>query len=257
MQRQSHQTQWIIAPTLATAVLVAACGAIASGAQLGGRKSPGPSHGPAGPSLGPGGPGRGAGPGPGGPAMTQPSHQAQPAAQPAQTQPTRPAPFTPVWYGQHPDVWQHPQPYAEWRTSSIPPAVVINAFFAGTPPTNPAMAAVLSSEWLPLGVFTPPLAPGAVPTSFQQIAASKAGEVKGVMYDATTNATQPLTGHVDLASRKVTWSVGTPGVMGFESTLDELIKPAPTVTVVSAAGRQPGQLVLASPPTTEPTPRAR
>ncbi len=64
------------------------------------------------------------------------------------------------------------------------------------------------------------------------------------MFDATTKSVQPIAGTVNLSTRQVAWNVGQNGSMAFESTLDELLKPAPAVTVVTAAGRQPGTLVL-------------
>ena len=218
-------------------------------AQPGGGRAPGPGRGPSGPSIGPGagGPGHGnAGRGPGGP-MPAPNVPHQPQAAPAPAVP-RSAPFTAAWYGQHPGVWQHPQPYAEWRSSPLPPAVVVNTFFGGTAPASPALAKAVSAEWLPFGVFTPLAAPGAAATTFQQLAATKAGEIKGVYYDAVSNTTQPIAGRIDLSTRSATWSVGSPATLSFETTLDELTKPAPAMTIVAASGRQAGQLVLAPSP---------
>lgn len=231
-------------------------------AQPGGRRGPGPSpgvspgRGPGGPSMGgPGGPGaagiggaaRGpAMPGPGGvPAAGVP--QQQPAAQAARAS-AAPSPFTPAWYSQHPDAWQHPKPFADWRSSPVPPVAVVNAYFGVGGATPPNAAALTAVEWLSLGVFTPPVQPGVPPASFQQLAISKAGQVKGVMFDAMANSVQPISGTVDIASRKVAWNVGASGGLGFESSLDELMKPAPAVTVTTASGSQPGTLVLTSQP---------
>jgi hypothetical protein len=158
------------------------------------------------------------------------------------------APFTAAWYAAHPDAWQHPQPYAEWRSSPIPPAVVVNAFFAGTAPANPSLAAALASEWLSFGVFTPPSAPNAPATTFQQIAAAKSGEIKGVFFDAATNTVQPVAGRIDPTSRSARWTVGTSQSLSFETTIDELAKQAPAVTVVTPTGGRPGQLVLVPAP---------
>ena len=235
-----------------TAILAVLIVAGVSLAQPGGGRSSGPGRGPSGPSIGPGagGPGHGnAGRGPGPAPAAGVPHQAQPVTPvPPPPPAARSTPFTPAWYGQHPDAWQHPQPYAEWRSSPLPPAVVVNTFFGGTSPANPALAAAVASEWLPFGVFTPPMAAGAAPTTFQQIAAAKTGEIKGVFYDATSNTVQPIAGRVDPATRVAAWSVGASGSVSFETTLDELTKPAPTVTVVTAGGRQPGQLVLSPVP---------
>jgi hypothetical protein len=153
-------------------------------------------------------------------------------------------PFTSAWYAQHPDAWQVPKPYADWRSTPVPPTAVINAYFGGTGATNPNLAALTTVDWLPLGVFAPPAPPGGQPTTFQQIAVNKSGQVKGVMFDAASNLVQAMSGTVDVASRKMTWSVGPTGGLTFESSIDELVKPAPAVTVVTVAGRQPGTLVL-------------
>jgi hypothetical protein len=126
----------------------------------------------------------------------------------------------------------------------VPPTAVVNAYFGGAAATNPNVAALTAVEWLALGVFAPPVPPGAPPPSFQQIAVNKAGQIKGVMFDAKSNAIQPINGTVDVASRKMTWSVGPTGGLAFESSLDEFTKPAPAVTVVTPASRQQGTLVL-------------
>lgn len=245
--------------TAAILVILAIGGTVVatvSHAQPGGARSAGPGRGMGGPSMGPGGmgpghgsPGRGPGPQPG---MAGGAPHQAPVAQPPTPQAVlRSSPFTPAWYAQHPDAWQHPQPYAEWRSSPLPPAVVVNTFFGGAAPANPALAAAVASEWLPFGVFTPPMAAGAAATTFQQIAAAKTGEIKGVFYDAASNTSQPITGRIDLSTRAATWTVGGSGSLSFESTLDELTKPAPAVTVVTPAGRQPGQLVLAPAPASD------
>ncbi len=124
---------------------------------------------------------------------------------------------------------------------------VVNAFF-GIGPQNPSLASMTTAEWLPLGVFTTPPHAGSQPTSFQQIAVSKAGQVKGVMFDAATNAVQPISGLCDVSSHKFSWSVGQTGALGFETTLDEMLKQAPAVSVISPAGPQPGSLVFVPAP---------
>lgn len=126
--------------------------------------------------------------------------------------------------------------------------MVVNTFFGNTPPANPAIAAAVASGWLSFGVFTPPTAAGTASATYQQIAAAKSGEIKGVFYDAASNTAQPIAGRIDVSTRAAKWSVGTSGSLSFETTLDELTKPAPAVTVVTTAGRAPGQLVLAPSP---------
>jgi hypothetical protein len=155
-----------------------------------------------------------------------------------------PAPFTPEWYAQHPDAWQHPKPYGEWRSAPVPPAAVVSAFFGTDGGANPSLTATTNVEWLSLGVFSSPARAGGQPTSFQQLAVSKAGQLKGVLFDAATGAVQPISGLAEVSSGKVSWSVGPAGGLGYESSLEELLKQAPAVTVATPAGRQPATLVL-------------
>jgi hypothetical protein len=125
---------------------------------------------------------------------------------------------------------------------------VLNAFFNPASATNPKLAAITATEWLPLGVFTPPPQGAMPPTSFQQLAINKSGQIQGVMVDSATNTVQPISGVVNLSTRTASWSVGQPGGLGFESSLDRLLEPAPAVTVVTPSSRQPGTLVLMTHP---------
>jgi hypothetical protein len=155
-----------------------------------------------------------------------------------------PVPFTPEWYAQHPDAWQHPKPYAEWRSAPVPPAAVMNAFFGTDGGANPSLTASTNVEWMSLGVFSSPARAGGQPAVFQQLAVSKAGQLKGVLFDAATGAVQPLSGLAEVSSGKVTWSVGQSGGITYETSLDELLKQAPAATVTTPAGPQPATLVL-------------
>ena len=270
------------AARLAMAVIVAAGMAVpAAQGQPGGRRGPSPGAGPgggrgaAGPSVGgPGAPGGLGSPGAGAPGVGLPGAgapgagapglgtaprgpvpvaPASPAAvavpqPPSGPQAARavagPAPFTAEWYAQHPDAWQHPKPYAEWRAAPVPPAAVVSAFFGTDGGANPNLTAMTNVEWLPLGVFTSPARPGGQATSFHQLAVSKSGQLKGVMTDTATGAVQPIAGLAEVSSGKVSWSVGPSGGLAYESSLDELLKQAPAATIVTPAGRQPHSLVL-------------
>ena len=233
----------------------------------GGAAGPGAGRGPSGPSPGglggaggPGSPGLGS-PGAGAPGLGGPGAGAAgvgtaprvpvtvPPATPAVLPPSGraaigPAPFTPEWYAQHPDAWQHPKPYAEWRSAPVPPAAVVSAFFGTDGGANPSLTASTNVEWLSLGVFSSPARAGGQPTAFQQLAVSKAGQLKGVMTDTATGAVQPIAGLAEVSSGKVSWSVGPSGGLAYESSLDELLKQAPAATIVTPAGRQPHSLVL-------------
>lgn len=246
-----------------------------SQAQPGGRRGPGPGagagpgagpgRGAAGPSVGgPGGPGGLGSPGPGasGPAVAPrapvpiaPAAPAavavpqQPLAAPATLPPSGrgaagPTPFTPEWYAQHPDVWQHPKPFAEWRSAPVPPAAVVSAFFGTDGGANPSLTATTNVEWLSLGVFSSAGRTGGQPTMFQQLAVSKSGQLKGVMVDTATGTVQPLSGLVEVSSGEVSWKVGPSGGLAYETPLDEILKQAPAVMLVTPAGRQPGTLVF-------------
>lgn len=171
---------------------------------------------------------------PSGPSSVAPSGQAV----------AGPAPFTPEWYARHPDAWQHPKPYAEWRSAPVPPAAVVSAFFGTDGGANPNLTAMTATDWLPLGVFASPARGGGPPTTFQQLAVSKAGQLKGVMADVATNSVQPISGIADVLSGKVSWTVGQAGGIGYESSMEELLKQAPAVTVIAPAGRQPATLAL-------------
>lgn len=247
-------------------------------AQPGGRRGPGAgpnagpgaARGPAGPSVGgPGGPGGlgspglgapgagapGAGAVPRVPPVPVPGAPAAPVTVPAVQPPASPLPpsgraaagamaFTPEWYAQHPDAWQHPKPYAEWRSAPVPPAAVVNAFFGTDGGANPSLTTMTNVEWLSLGVFASPARAGGQPTSLQQLALSKSGQLKGVMYDAATGVVQPISGMAEVGTGKVSWNVGQAGSLGYETSLDELLKQAPAVTVATPAGRQAGSLTL-------------
>ena len=157
-------------------------------------------------------------------------------------------PFTAAWYAQHPDAWQHPKPYAEWRSAPVPPAAVVSAFFGTDGGANPNLTSMTAVEWLPLGVFASPPRAGGQPTAFQQLAVSKSGQLKGVMTDVATGVVQPISGMADVLSGKVSWTVGQAGGIGYEGTMEELLKQAPGVTVVAPAGRQPATLTLVPSP---------
>jgi len=256
---------------VATFVLATA----AAQAQPGGRRGPGPGAGAgpgAGPGRGPGGPSHGGpggaggldSPGPAAPGPAAPPRAAVPVAptvpaavavpqQPLVAPATGPssgrvavgpAPFTAEWYAQHPDAWQHPKPYAEWRSAPVPPAAVVSAFFGTDGGANPSLTATTNVEWLSLGVFSSAARSGGQNTVFQQLAVSKSGQLKGVMVDTATGVVQSLSGLAEVSSGRVSWDVGPSGGLSYETSLDELLKQAPAVTLATPAGRQPGTLVF-------------
>ncbi|MFM8415611.1 MAG: hypothetical protein ACKOCX_12915 [Planctomycetota bacterium] len=120
----------------------------------------------------------------------------------------------------------------------------MSAFFGTDGGANPNLTAMTAVEWLSLGVFASPPRAGGQSTTFQQLAVSKAGQLKGVMYDAASNAVQPISGMADVLTGKVSWSVGQAGGIGYESSMEELLKQAPAVTVATPAGRQPTTLMV-------------
>lgn len=64
-------------------------------------------------------------------------------------------------------------------------------------------------EWLPLGVFAVGRdAEAAVQSNrFIQLAINRSGEIAGVLYNATTDSAQDITGMVDPSSQKAYWSL--------------------------------------------------
>lgn len=213
--------------------------------------------------------------GPGGPAgAAKPSDVekflgAQPGARPnagaARTAPAtaaiagRTQPFTPSWYADHPNAWRYPNASVDWWAVGSPAAVFMwlgypapgaaaaTTTTAATGVAAPqAVAPPADAEWLPLGVFAAGPKSAGDPHVYLQLAVSKQGEMKGNYYDAVSDATQPIAGSIDKASRRATWTVGKGAT--FETTLDALLKTPSDATVKSGSIKQVWQLTQVEKP---------
>ena len=202
----------------------------------------------------------------------------------------RTQPFTPAWYGEHPDAWQYTHPHADlWAVAgvaSLSSWLGYPATAAGT--TTTAVAATASSstaavtangtttaaaasatadagaasgsppsdlEWMSLGVYATGPKDAAPAHVYQQLAVSKQGELKGNYYDSITDATQPVSGSIDRETRKATWKVGGKGGATFETTLDALTKTPSSVTMKSGGAAHEWELVQVQKPNDKPAAR--
>jgi len=182
----------------------------------------------------------------------------------------RTQPFTPAWYAEHPNAWRYTHPYANWWAVAgvvglsnwigygVYPAGTSAATTtsdeeasSGTTAEEEASGEVAAAaaappsdlEWLPLGVYAMSPQGATQAHVYQQLAVSKQGELKGNYYDAISNAVQPVSGSIDRATRKATWTVGTAGGATFETTLDALVKTPSSVTMKSGGSAQEWELV--------------
>lgn len=91
-------------------------------------------------------------------------------------------------------------PYSPTMTYSQPEA---------QPAQSTQTSASTGEDWLPLGVFAVANnANAAIYTNrFIQLAINRNGEIAGVLYNATTDTAQDLTGMVDSTSQKAYWSL--------------------------------------------------
>ena len=164
-----------------------------------------------------------------------------------------PQPFTASWYADHPTAWRYAHPYTNdwWAVAGVagvyawlgyPVNGTVAAPAAAAAGETPAQAAAPPAdlEWLPLGVFVTGPKGIAQPHIYLQLAVSKAGEIKGNYYDSIADATQPISGSIDKASRQAKWSVGKGAT--FETTLDALLKTPSDVTMRAGAATQTWQL---------------
>ena len=182
-----------------------------------------------------------------------------------------PQPFTAQWYADHPAAWQSTHPHADAWAAATATGVAAwlgwaayDANSSGTyynttvvyeqPPaeeTEKEPAAdeqVLANqmansqndagEWLALGVYSVGSSSGE-PTSRQlQLAVNRQGDLRGVYYDAISNTSQNLSGHIDQATQVARWSLDSNQHVSFSTNLNELTQPAGTIEVTQPAGQQ-------------------
>lgn len=179
-------------------------------------------------------------------------------------------PFSPAWYADHPNAWHYTHPHADaWAAASLAATtawigaaayddggdysttVVNEAPVDEDDPTtesvdqqSPVAANVATDDqaadggdWLSLGVYAlEPPAGGE--KELMQLAVSKAGEIKGVYYNADDNLSENITGKVDRATQQVTWNVVSTPELQFSASLKTLTSPAGEVNVAAPNGVQ-------------------
>ena len=95
----------------------------------------------------------------------------------------------------------------------------------------PADADADADEWQPLGVFGLVQPEETVAQRIFQLAANRAGVVRGNYYDAVADSTTPVYGSVDKTTQRVAWSIGEKKDIVFETGLGNLTKAEGTVLV--------------------------
>lgn len=180
-------------------------------------------------------------------------------------------PFSAGWYADHPNAWRYAHPNADaWAAASFAATTAwigATAYDDGGEYTTtgdnadpddegdytadsvnaeqPAVAANVAgdgqaadgSDWLSLGVYAlEPPAGGE--KELMQLAVSKAGEIKGVYYNADDNLTENITGTVDKTTQVAKWNVvSTPGLQ-FSASLKTLTSSTGEVNVDAPNGVQ-------------------
>lgn len=177
-------------------------------------------------------------------------------------------PFSPAWYADHPNAWQYAHPHADaWAAASLAATtawigaaayddggdysttVVNEAPVDEDDPTtesvdqqSPVAANVATDDqaadggdWLSLGVYAlEPPAGGE--KELMQLAVSKAGEIKGVYYNADDNLSENITGKVDRTTQQATWNVVSTPELQFSASLKTLTSPTGEVNVAAPNG---------------------
>jgi hypothetical protein len=182
-----------------------------------------------------------------------------------------PQPFTAQWYADHPTAWQATHPHADaWAVAS---AAGVAAWLGwATYPANEGYATYnstvvyeqapadetdseqsanattvadqaastpeVASDWLELGVYSV-LANSGEPTSrLMQLATNRQGDLRGVYYDAISNSSQNLSGHIDQSTQLAQWSLDSNPQTTFLANLNQLTQPTGTIQVNQPGGQQ-------------------
>lgn len=179
--------------------------------------------------------------------------------------PAAATPFTREWFAARPDAWRPEATAADWWRPAD--AAALTAWIAagaaqagGKPaeaggvaaaggaaaeadglesvlvlPTGGDEPAAGAAEWLPLGVFAV-VPPGGTSEASQQILfVDHSGAIRGNFHDPLSDTVQPVSGVVDLAAGKASWTVGAAGSR-FECPLAEFTA-FPGKVSVTAGGR--------------------
>ena len=179
-------------------------------------------------------------------------------------------PFSAGWYADHPNAWQYTHPHADaWAAASLAATTAwigaaayddggdYSTTVVNEAPTyddastaesvdqqSPVAANVATDgqaadggDWLSLGVYAlEPPAGGE--KELMQLAVSKAGEIKGVYYNADDNLSENITGTVDRATQQATWNVVSTPELQFSASLKTLTSPTGEVNVAAPNGVQ-------------------
>ncbi|QDT76251.1 hypothetical protein [Lacipirellula limnantheis] len=179
-------------------------------------------------------------------------------------------PFSAGWYADHPNAWQYTHPHADaWAAAGLAATTawigaaayddggdysttVVNeapddeddSTAQSVSPESPLAANVAADDqsaaggdWLSLGVYAlEPPAGGE--KELLQLAVSKAGEIKGVYYNADDNLTENITGTVDRATQLATWNVVSTPELQFSASLQALTSSTGEVNVTAPNGVQ-------------------
>lgn len=179
-------------------------------------------------------------------------------------------PFSAGWYADHPNAWQYTHPHADaWAAASLAattawigaaayddggdysttvvneaPTYADDSTAESVPPQSPVAANVATNDqaadggdWLSLGVYAlEPPAGGQ--KELMQLAVSKAGEIKGVYYNADDNLSENITGTVDRATQEATWNVVSTPELQFSASLKTLTSSTGEVNVAAPNGVQ-------------------
>lgn len=179
-------------------------------------------------------------------------------------------PFSAGWYADHPNAWQYTHPHADaWAAASLAATTAwigaaaydddgdYSTTVVNEAPTyeddstaesvdqqSPIAANVATDDqaadggdWLSLGVYAlEPPAGGQ--KELMQLAVSKAGEIKGVYYNADDNLSENITGTVDRATQEAKWNVVSTPELQFSASLKTLTSPTGEVNVAAPNGVQ-------------------
>ena len=177
-------------------------------------------------------------------------------------------PFSAGWYADHPNAWQYTHPHADaWAAASLAATTAwigaaayddggdYSTTVVNEAPTyddasttesvdqqSPVAANVATGgqaadggDWLSLGVYAlEPPAGGE--KELMQLAVSKAGEIKGVYYNADDNLSENITGTVDRATQQATWNVVSTPELQFSASLKTLTSSTGEVNVTAPNG---------------------
>ncbi len=176
-------------------------------------------------------------------------------------------PFSAGWYADHPNAWRYAHPNADaWAAASFAATTawigaaayddggddsttVINEVpgddVADSVDSSTAIAANVGDagpgadggDWLSLGVYAlEPPAGGE--KELMQLAVSRAGEIKGVYYNADDDLSENIAGKVDRTTQQAVWNVTSTPELQFSASLKTLTSPTGQVHVAAPNGVQ-------------------